>query len=86
MKHLIISYKSRNTLLAFSKLLRTNGINSTIINTPRTIAVSCGLSINTDFRFLGAVSALVKQTALDGFIGIFAENQIAGSFQYQRLL
>ena len=86
MKHLIISYKSRNSLYSFAKILRANGISVNIINTPRSIAISCGLSIKTEFRYFSFVTNLIRQSNLEGFIGVFMHNSSNSHEQYQRLL
>ena len=85
MKNLIISFKTRNSLYAFSKTLRTNGISVSIINTPRNIAISCGLSIKTDIRHFSIISTLIKQSNLADFIGMFSETKNGNSTQYERL-
>ena len=85
MKHLIISYKSRNSVYTLSKILRQNGINVEIINTPRNIAISCGLSIRTDFKYFAITSNIVKTIKLNDFVGIFIETN--NSFtQFERIL
>ena len=85
MKNLIISFKSRNSLYAFSKTLRANGISVSIINTPRNIAISCGLSIKTEMRHFSIISTMIKQSNLVDFIGIFSETRNGSSTQYERL-
>lgn len=85
MKNLIISFKTRNSLYAFSKTLRASGISVSIINTPRNIAISCGLSIKTELRHFSIASTLLKQSNLIDFIGIFSETKNGISTHYERL-
>lgn len=85
MKNLIISFKNRNNLLAFNKILVNRGIPTKIINTPRSIAISCGLSIKTDFKFYNLVLNLLNQSNASGFIGMFLYEQIGSHEQIQRL-
>lgn len=86
MKYLIVSYKARNSLYAFAKILRQYGIASTIINTPRNIALSCGLSLKVDFGHYPQVAGLVKATALQGFWGIFVVTKLPTHDQIERLV
>ena len=71
MKALIISFKSRNSVQLFAKILKTHSIPAEITNTPRSISVSCGLSVKTSYSFLPIVFKLVQSSNLAGFIGIY---------------
>lgn len=86
MKYLIVPYKARNSLYAFAKILRQYGIASTIINTPRNIALSCGLSLKVDYGHYPQVAGLVKATALQGFWGIFVVTKLPTHDQIERLV
>ncbi len=72
MKYLIISFKSRNSVMTFAKILKKNGIYTNIINTPRIISTSCGLSIKTEFHNLQIVLSLLRKINLSGLIGIYS--------------
>ena len=52
MKALIISFKSRNDIFSFSRLLRENNISNSTINTPKNIGSPCSLSIKCSFNNL----------------------------------
>ncbi len=60
MKYLIIAFKSRDRLQNFVKTLRLVGISASIINTPHSISVSCGLSARVDYRYLNMVISLLQ--------------------------
>jgi len=85
MKHLIVSFKSRNSLYSFAKVLRSNGVNVNIINTPRNISTSCGLSIKVELRYFNLVLNQARQTNPEGLVGIFTETKQNSHTQYQRL-
>ncbi len=72
MKYLIISFNSRNSVMTFAKLARKNGLYTNIINTPRSVSVSCGLSIRTEFRNLQFIISLLQKSNLPGLIGVFS--------------
>lgn len=86
MKYLIISYKSRNSLYAFAKILRQMGIASSIINTPRNIALSCGLSLKVDFAYFSQVVSLISNAQLQGFWGVFLLTKTPTHDQIERLI
>ena len=71
MKYLIIAFKSRINLQNFVKSMRLVGISATIINTPRSISVSCGLSARTEYRYLNSVITLLQSNA-ETLIGVYA--------------
>lgn len=72
MKHLIISFKSRNELYGFARVLKYNGIYLSIINSPKSIGSSCMLSIKTDFRNLGSVSQMLRRYQPKSFLGLYS--------------
>ncbi|MBR6779230.1 MAG: DUF3343 domain-containing protein [Clostridia bacterium] len=85
MRHLIISFKSRNSLYSFIKIARQQGISVSIINTPRSISISCGLSAKSDFRFYKNIVNIIRQTQLNGFLGIYSIEKLATHEQVQKL-
>ena len=86
MKHLIISYKTRTSLLAFSKILKSNQIFAETINTPRSIAISCGLSLKVDIKHFSIVKNLIRQANISGFIGLFISNSSNQYSEYQKIM
>ena len=71
MKYLIIAFKSRNQLQSFTRTIRLYGINVSIVNTPRSVAVSCGLSARAEYRYLNTIKTALSQIDLTSFIGIY---------------
>lgn len=85
MNYLIISFKNRNGLMAFNKMLTSNGIFTSVINTPRTIAVSCGLSLKTDYKNLKYVINLLQIATPVGFTGLYLYNRTNGYEQIRQV-
>ena len=71
MKNLIISFKSRNNVQLFAKILKSYSIPSEITNTPRSISISCGLSVKTNYNYFPTVLKLIQSSNLNGFLGIY---------------
>ena len=85
MKYLLISFKNRNSLMAFNQLLKSRAISTAIINTPHSVAVSCGLSIKTDINNLNFVINIVQTYQPQGLSGIFIFERLYGHEQIRRL-
>ncbi len=85
MKELIISYKSRNNLMQLQRLLKQNGVASSIVSTPRNISVSCGLSIKTQYQYLFLVKKLIVMLNLSDFNGVFLYERKPNTFPLKRL-
>ncbi len=86
MKYLIISFKNRNNLYPFINLLKKFGIPSGIINTPRNISSSCGLSAKVEYRFYNNVLDILSKSNHDGLIGIFLLSRIGLHEQIERIV
>ncbi len=86
MKHLIISFKSRNELYGFARVLKSNGIYLSIINSPKSIGSSCMLSIKTDFKNLGSVSQMLRRYQPKSFLGLYLVHQTSNGEQILRLM
>lgn len=72
MKYLIIAFKSRNNLQSFARNLRLYGISVSIVNTPRSVSVSCGLSARVEYRYLNTIKIALSKTDLSSFLGVYA--------------
>ncbi len=86
MKHLIISFKSRNELYGFARILKSNTIYFSIINSPKSIGSSCMLSIKTDFINLNKISQLLRQHKPISFLGLYSVQSTAQGNQTLKLM
>lgn len=85
MKYLVITFKNRNNLMSFNQLIHSRGINTSIINTPRSVAVSCGLSIKTELNNYNTILNMLKSYMPEGFTGLFAFQRVNGHEQIRRM-
>lgn len=67
----LCAFKSRSEAFRLRRALADSGIASTVINTPRKLGVSCGLSVVFDPRYEYKVRELVSSLVLKTFQGIF---------------
>lgn len=86
MKQIIVSFKNRNNLYAFVRLIRNSGVAVSIINTPHSISVSCGLSARLDFRYFSLIKTLLIQYGTADLIGVFLVERLNGYDRTERLL
>ena len=86
MKYLTITFKSRNELYGFSKMLRSNGIYINIVNTPKAIGSSCLLSIKVDFLSLNKVINLLKLFNPKSFVGLYSTIETLNGNQTHRII
>ena len=86
MKHLVIAFKSRNELYAFARILKSNNVFFNIINSPKSIASICTLSIKTDFRFSNSINQLLLRYQPKSFFGLYLIQSTTNGEQTLRLM
>ena len=77
MSNLAIAFKSRNELYSFARILKSNNILFQIINSPKSIASACTLSIKTHPNNLNKIKNFLIKHQPSSFIGLYllSENQ-----------
>ena len=63
-------FRSRTETLNFASLLRSYGVSCSIVNTPRRINVSCGISVQFSRRDEGLAKQVLSRRRFDTFAGI----------------
>ena len=71
MKYIIISFKNRNSVYTFVKILKNFNIFSSIINTPHSVSRSCGLSLKVDFSYSNSIINIINSSHIQDIIGVF---------------
>lgn len=64
-------FRSRTETLNFASILRSYGVNCSVVNTPRRINVSCGISVQFSSRNLPIVKQILSRRKFDTFAGLF---------------
>lgn len=77
MEYLIVVFRSRTETYNFSYLLKSYGVFSSIINTPRQVTVACGLCVKTRICDLNLIKSLLSRRNFSSFVGIF---KITGNY------
>lgn len=84
MKYIIINFKSRNTIYIFQKILKQQGIQAQIINSPKQISSSCSLSLKCDFRFFSTIKKLLNFKNYEDFNGLYIVEKFATHINFTK--
>ena len=75
MQNVIVVFRARSETMNFAMLLKSYKIPCQIINTPRSINVSCGISVKVSSSFLNEVRQVLSRRKFDTFGGIYQISQ-----------
>ncbi len=67
----IAAFRSRQQVLALENVLRREGIDVSVVSTPRDVALGCGLSARFDLKDIDRVRRIVRQMRPGNMIGIY---------------
>ncbi len=67
----IASFASRLQVMALEELLKSRGIEASIVTTPRAVALGCGLSVRFEEKDAPRVKALYQASGLGNLIGFY---------------
>lgn len=65
------SFRSRQQVMNFERDLRRSGVKSSIITTPRSVSLGCGLSVRFELRDQQAVKEVFRATQPGNLIGFY---------------
>lgn len=71
MQFVLAVFRSRTEALTFANLLSSYGVGISIVNTPRRISVSCGISVRFDAKFQSVARDILSRRKFDTFVGFF---------------
>ena len=67
----IAAFRSRLQVMAFEEALKHQGMQASIVTTPRAVALGCGLSVRFEEKDAPRVKALYKALGLGNLIGFY---------------
>ena len=67
-------FRARTQTIIFANLLRSYGVNVSIVNTPRRINVSCGISAKFAKQHLEKAKLVLARRHFDTFAGFYPDN------------
>lgn len=71
MKYTVVAFTARNDTLLFYNIIKKNGNYSAIINTPRSIARSCGMSVKITNGSVNFARQILASGRFPTFFGIY---------------
>ena len=74
MQYTLAVFRARNETITFATLLRSYKINAQIVNTPRKISVSCGISVKFSSSAQDMAQQLLQRRKFETFVGFFKTN------------
>ncbi len=67
----IAAFRSRLQVMAFEEALKHQGLQASIVTTPRAVALGCGLSVRFEEKDAPRVKALYQALGLGNLIGFY---------------
>ena len=67
----IAAFRSRQQVLRFEDALRREGIASSVVTTPRAVALGCGLSVRFDIANADLVRRVLRRENPGNLIGLY---------------
>ena len=64
MKYTVVVFTSRTDTMKFYNAIKNYGLFCSVINTPRRLSSSCGVSVKIDKRLIIYSSTIIKQFGL----------------------
>ena len=74
----IAAFRSRQQVLRFEAALRREGIRAQVINTPRDVALGCGLSVRFPIEDAPQVQRVLERTRPGNLIGVYRVERSGG--------
>lgn len=77
-------FNNRTQALQYSRLLKGIGVSVRIINTPREITNSCGLSIMFSYKDLNKARIIINSNRLVAFRGFYIKKEMGFNIVYEK--
>ena len=71
MKYTVVVFSSRSETMQFYNVIKNSGLFCSVINTPRTLSASCGVSTKIDNRLIQPGIMIIHKLNLRTFKGIY---------------
>ncbi len=75
----LAAFRSRQQVMQADSLMRRRGIATSIVTTPRAIAVGCGLSLQALEKDVEIVRDVLRKIPRDSLVGLYSFEGVSGS-------
>jgi hypothetical protein len=72
---ILIVFRARSETMNFAMLLRSYKISCQVVNTPRVINVSCGVSVKTSIAYLEQIDNILQRRKFSSYGGVYQIEQ-----------
>ena len=72
---IIVTFKSKNQAMLYSTMLFQKNVKNRVINTPRFLSLSCGLSVEFDAEKIFYAKEILKGYSFDSLGGVYTINK-----------
>lgn len=85
MKYTVVVFNSRNDTMRFYKIIQNYGLFCSVINTPRPLSRSCGVSVKIDNRLVSQSINIIRANRFTSYHGIYLIEIVGGSERVNKL-
>lgn len=78
-------FNNRTQALQFANQLKSKGVNIKVINTPREITTSCGLSVMFAFNDMNKARVVINSNKFLSFRGFYLKKENRSIFHYEKI-
>lgn len=66
-------FRARTQTIMFANILKSYGVPVSIVNTPRRLNVSCGISVKFPKLYKNIADGIIERRKFDSFAGFFVD-------------
>lgn len=85
MKYIVVVFSSRSDTMQFYNIIKRYGLYCSVINTPRSLSASCGVSTKIDARLINQSMQIINTMHSTTFKGIFEVSILNKKEQIKRI-
>ena len=82
--NMLASFRNRTQALQFANQLKGMGVSIKIINTPREISTSCGLSIMFGVNSINRARVVINSNRFTSFMGFYLKKNNGRMYTYEK--
>lgn len=78
MEYCLAVFLTRTSTMQFASLLNRGGVKSVVIETPKAISASCGVSVRFDVKNLEKAKEILKNSGIKNFVRFYYVSDFFG--------
>lgn len=79
--YIIAVFSVRTSTLQFNVALNKNGVRSLVVETPKSVSASCGISVRFDAKNLNSAKDILKSSGIKNFVRFYIVETFFGKTQ-----